>query len=54
VCDVISAPLVSEDKVYATTFGGTSDGLLICLKTGSADADGCYARGGNGEHNKNK
>lgn len=31
---------------------GTANGLLICLKTGDADADGWFAWGGNARHNK--
>ena len=38
----------SKGNVYA----GTSDGRLICLKTGNKDADGWYAWGGNAQHNK--
>jgi Ca-activated chloride channel family protein len=41
-------PALAKGNVYA----GTSDGRLICLKTGSADADGWYAWGGNAQHNK--
>ena len=47
---MVFQPALAEGAVYA----GTSGGLLICLKTGSQDADGWYAWGGNGEHNKNK
>jgi Ca-activated chloride channel family protein len=47
---LVFQPALAEGAVYA----GTSNGLLICLKTGSRDADGWYAWGGNGEHNKNK
>lgn len=47
---MVFQPALAEGHVYV----GTSNGLLICLKTGSADADGWYAWGGNGEHNKNK
>jgi len=47
---MVFQPALAEGGVYV----GTSGGLLICLKTGSADADGWYAWGGNGEHNKNK
>lgn len=47
---MVFQPALAEGAVYA----GTSGGLLICLKTGSKDADGWYAWGGNGEHNKNK
>ena len=41
-------PALAKGNVYA----GTSDGRLICLKTGSKDADGWYAWGGNAQHNK--
>lgn len=47
---MVFQPALAEGAVYA----GTSGGLLICLKTGSKDADGWYAWGGNGEHNKNR
>lgn len=47
---MVFQPALAHGSVYV----GTSNGLLICLKTGSADADGWYAWGGNGEHNKNK
>jgi outer membrane protein assembly factor BamB len=47
---MVFQPALAEGGVYV----GTSSGLLICLKTGSKDADGWYAWGGNGEHNKNK
>jgi outer membrane protein assembly factor BamB len=47
---MVFQPALAGGSVYV----GTSNGLLICLKTGSADADGWYAWGGNGEHNKNK
>ena len=47
---LVFQPALAEGAVYV----GSSNGLLICLKTGSADADGWYAWGGNGEHNKNK
>jgi outer membrane protein assembly factor BamB len=47
---MVFQPALANGSVYV----GTSNGLLICLKTGSADADGWYAWGGNGEHNKNK
>jgi outer membrane protein assembly factor BamB len=46
---MVFQPALAEGGVYV----GTSNGLLICLKTGSADADGWYAWGGNGQHNKN-
>ena len=41
-------PVLARGNVYA----GTSDGRLICLKTGNKDADGWYAWGGNAQHNK--
>ena len=41
-------PALAKGNIYA----GTSDGRLICLKTGSPDADGWYAWGGNAQHNK--
>src|SRR6202521_1710463 len=41
-------PALAEGNIYA----GTSDGRLICLKTGNKDADGWYAWGGNAQHNK--
>jgi outer membrane protein assembly factor BamB len=47
---MVFQPALAEGAVYA----GTSGGLLICLKTGSKDADGWYAWGGNGEHNKGR
>jgi outer membrane protein assembly factor BamB len=47
---MVFQPALAAGSVYV----GTSNGLLICLKTGSADADGWYAWGGNGEHNKNR
>src|SRR6266436_1262465 len=41
-------PALAKGNVYA----GTSDGRLICLKTGNKDADGWYAWGGNAQHDK--
>jgi hypothetical protein len=41
-------PALAKGNVYV----GTSDGRLICLKTGNQDADGWYAWGGNAQHNK--
>jgi len=41
-------PALANGNVYA----GTSDGRLICLKTGNKDADGWYEWGGNAQHNK--
>ena len=43
-------PALAAGNVYA----GTSDGRVICLKTGSKDADGWYEWGGNEQHNKVK
>jgi outer membrane protein assembly factor BamB len=45
---MVYQPALAEGNVYAPTAGG----LLICLKTGSDDADGWYAWGGNAQHNK--
>ena len=45
---MVFQPVLANGNVYA----GTSDGRLICLKTGNKDADGWYAWGGNAEHNK--
>jgi outer membrane protein assembly factor BamB len=47
---MVFQPALAEGSVFV----GTSTGLLICLKTGSPDADGWYAWGGNAEHNKNR
>ncbi len=41
-------PVLARGNIYA----GTANGLVICLKTGQADADGWYAWGGNAQHNK--
>jgi Ca-activated chloride channel family protein len=41
-------PALAKGNIYA----GTSDGRLICIKTGDKDADGWYAWGGNAQHNK--
>jgi len=41
-------PALAKGNLYV----GTSDGRLICLKTGNKDADGWYAWGGNAQHNK--
>jgi outer membrane protein assembly factor BamB len=46
---IVFQPALARGNVYA----GTASGLLICLKTGSNDADGWYAWGGNAAHNKN-
>ena len=42
-------PALVKGNIYV----GTVDGLLICLRTGQADADGWYSWGGNAQHNKN-
>ncbi len=47
---MVFQPALAEGNIYV----GTSNGLLICLKTGGTDADGWYAWGGNAEHNKSK
>ncbi|HVZ41046.1 MAG TPA: PQQ-binding-like beta-propeller repeat protein [Candidatus Kapabacteria bacterium] len=41
-------PALANGNMYV----GTTDGWLICLRTGSSDADGWYAWGGNAQHNK--
>jgi len=41
-------PALARGNVYA----GTTQGMLICLKTGNSDADGWYEWGGNAQHNK--
>lgn len=41
-------PALAKGNIYL----GTADGSLICLKTGSTDADGWYSWGGNAQHNK--
>ena len=41
-------PALAEGSVHA----GTANGLLLCLRTGSDDADGWYCWGGNAQHNK--
>lgn len=41
-------PALAGGNLYA----GTNNGLLICLRTGDADADGWTAWGGNAQHNK--
>ena len=46
---MVFQPALAEGNVYA----GTSNGMIICLMTGSSDADGWYAWGGNAQHNKN-
>jgi hypothetical protein len=41
-------PALAGGNMYA----GTSNGMLVCLKTGDEDADGWFAWGGNAQHNK--
>jgi outer membrane protein assembly factor BamB len=41
-------PALARGNIYV----GTTDGLLICLRTGDSDADGWYAWGGNAQHNR--
>jgi outer membrane protein assembly factor BamB len=41
-------PALAGGNVYL----GTTDGLVICLKTGLPDADGWHAWGRNAQHNK--
>ena len=41
-------PALAKGNVYA----GTTDGRIICLKTGDKDAESWYAWGGNSQHNK--
>jgi outer membrane protein assembly factor BamB len=45
---IVFQPALARGKVYI----GTGDGMIICLNTGSSDADGWYAWGGNAQHNK--
>jgi outer membrane protein assembly factor BamB len=45
---MVFQPALARGNVYA----GTQDGYVICLKTGSADADGWFAWGGNPQHNR--
>lgn len=45
---VAMQPALAGGNVYI----GTSNGMLICLKTGARDADGWTAWGGNSQHNK--
>jgi outer membrane protein assembly factor BamB len=45
---MVFQPTLVDGNVYV----GTSDGLLICLKTNEKDADGWYEWGGNAQHNK--
>jgi Ca-activated chloride channel family protein len=49
----LKAPITFQPALAnGSVFVGTSDGRLMCLKTGSKDADGWYAWGGNAQHNK--
>lgn len=41
-------PALAKGNMYV----GTTNGKLMCLNTGDADADGWYAWGGNAQHNK--
>lgn len=41
-------PALANGNVYA----GTTNGLIICLRTQNNDADGWYEWGGNAQHNK--
>jgi hypothetical protein len=41
-------PCLAKGRMYF----GTNHGDLICLDTGSEDADGWYMWGGNAQHNK--
>lgn len=43
-------PALAGGNVYL----GTTNGMVICLKTGQPDADGWYAWGGNAQHNKSE
>ena len=43
-------PSLAAGNLYA----GTGGGLLLCLRTGSDDADGCSMWGGNAQHNKSE
>ncbi|HEX8522891.1 MAG TPA: PQQ-binding-like beta-propeller repeat protein [Tepidisphaeraceae bacterium] len=43
-------PTLAEGNVYV----GTTDGRIICIQTNDKDADGWYAWGGNGSHNKSR
>lgn len=45
---VAMQPALANGNVYI----GTSNGMLICIKTGDPDADGWTAWGGNSQHNK--
>jgi Ca-activated chloride channel homolog len=41
-------PALAQGNIYT----GTTNGFLICLKTGDKDADGWHSWGGNAQHNK--
>lgn len=41
-------PALAQGNVYV----GTSNGLVVCIKTGDKDADGWSGWGGNAQHNK--
>jgi Ca-activated chloride channel family protein len=43
-------PALANGNIYLAT----TDGRVICIQTGDQDADGWYAWGGNGQHNKSR
>ncbi len=43
-------PALANGNIYLAT----TDGRVICIQTGDKDADGWYAWGGNGQHNKSR
>jgi outer membrane protein assembly factor BamB len=45
---MVFQPALARGNIYV----GTSNGMLLCLKTGGTDADGWTAWGGNAQHNK--
>jgi len=45
---MVFQPALAKGNIYV----GTSNGMLLCLKTGGTDADGWTAWGGNAQHNK--
>jgi len=45
---IVFQPALANGNMYV----GTADGWLICLQLDDTDADGWYAWGGNGAHNK--
>jgi hypothetical protein len=45
---IVFQPCLAKGRVYFGTVGGD----LICIDTGSDDADGWYMWGGNAQHNK--